>query len=278
MIIVKPVGGLANRMRVLAAAVQLAESLGDSVQCIWVASDELGASYTELFKKSDRFVLVENKDIKLKSSYKKDKIKRLLADIWNKIHGVDYYFSIANVDAINNASGDYSCFFRKISPLLKKGKTVFFSSGSYLAELQGASLFEPTDELQGKIIEYASHFSQNTYGLHIRRTDNIWAIESSPLELFKKLIEDGIESNHDIVYYLSTDDKEVSKNISDSYGSHILVREKKYGRDSLAAMKDAVVDMWLLAKTQHIYGSYYSSFSEMSALIGKVKLTIVKQH
>ena len=281
MIIVKPVGGLANRMRVIAASVQLAHEIGTTVQCIWESNNELGANYTDLFELSEHFSLRAPFRHRPKSSYQKTGLKHFIITLWNKMLGVDACYSMSNVDSIiageQNENADYHRFFDVISPLLAKDKIIFYTTGDYLADLHDVSLFNPVEEIRKVIESYALCFSNKTYGLHIRRTDNTWAIENSPLNLFRAIIESKIAEDDEVRFYLSTDDKETLQALKEEYGEHILIREKKYGRDSLDAMKDAVVDMWLLSKTQQIYGSYYSSFSEMAGLVGHIPVMTVKR-
>lgn len=83
--------------------------------------------------------------------------------------------------------------------------------------------------------------------------------------------------NSDSRFYLSTDDSMVQEEFISEYGSHILVREKDFGRNTVVGMQDALVDMWLLSKTTKIFGSYYSSFSRMASLVGCHNLEILKQ-
>lgn len=40
---------------------------------------------------------------------------------------------------------------------------------------------------------------------------------------------------------------------------------------------DAVVDLFILSRTQRLYGSYWSSFSEVAAQIGNIPLEIVRK-
>lgn len=55
MLIIEPTSGLANRMRVIAASVCWAEIVGTKVECIWRVTPDLHASFSDLFKESNRF-------------------------------------------------------------------------------------------------------------------------------------------------------------------------------------------------------------------------------
>ncbi len=51
-------------------------------------------------------------------------------------------------------------------------------------------------------------------------------------------------------------------------------RQADYG--SLEGIREGVADMYTLARTQKIYGSFQSSFSNIAAQLGRVPLEILK--
>lgn len=59
------------------------------------------------------------------------------------------------------------------------------------------------------------------------------------------------------------------------YGKRILTNTPPLNRDSLEGMIGAVVDLWSLSRTKKIWGSYYSSYSEMAAILGNINLEII---
>ena len=265
-------------MRVIAATVDLAEKYGTSVTCLWESNSELGADFLDLFKEPKRFNISSKNEGKLLSSYKTSAVKRIIAKFWNSLRGLDYYFSAENVDRIVTESGvyDFRLFFQKIEPLVAAKKNICFVSGNYLADLKDVSMFEPKDEIMMRINEYACKFNEHTYGLHIRRTDNRWAIEHSPISMFCEVIEKKLKDEPDAKFYLSTDDPETVEFLKTKYENFLIIRPKHYGRENIEAMEDAVIDMWILSKTKSIFGSYFSSFSEMAALLGGRNVLIMK--
>ena len=82
--------------------------------------------------------------------------------------------------------------------------------------------------------------------------------------------------NPETMFYLATDDPTVEQEFVDKFNGHIVVQEgKKLDRNTESAIEDAYVDLLCLAATQKIYGSFYSSFSEIGAAIGKIPLEII---
>jgi hypothetical protein len=48
-------------------------------------------------------------------------------------------------------------------------------------------------------------------------------------------------------------------------------------RHSKEGILEAVLEIYSLSKTARIFGSYYSSYSEMAAKLGKIKLEVLKK-
>ena len=67
--------------------------------------------------------------------------------------------------------------------------------------------------------------------------------------------------------YLATDSEEVKWEMKERYGDWIFCSGKK-GTVDLRNKGVGITDMYTLARTQKIYGSFQSSFSDMAAQIG----------
>ena len=280
MIYVNPIGGLANRLRVLFAISNLCKKYNRKVTCIWKVNEELGASFDDLFELTSDFTLLNKQPKFIKSTFGKSIFKELLIRGINKfVNKIDHIYLSGDVDYINSLSENgYKNFIKHIEPYVSKGSDIYIESCSFLDELNEFPNIKPVLSIQKSIDSFCKkNFTENTFGLHIRRTDNAWSISNSPLELFYDVIQKEIDKNKDTKFYISTDDYETQCKIKEKFGDSIILREKEYGRDNKDAMRDAVIDMWLLSKTKKIYGSFYSSFSEMSALIGHIELEVIKK-
>ena len=114
-------------------------------------------------------------------------------------------------------------------------------------------------------------------GLHIRRSDNEMSIKYSPTELFLEAIEKEIESNPSVKFYLATDDSQEEKLITERFGDRICTyRKRSVDRNTEVAIVDAMIDLTNLASCKKIYGSYYSSFSDVAAIWGNIEKEVLK--
>ena len=268
-LIVQPMGGLANRMRVLAFAKHVTDICQAELKCFWSVNDELYAPFETLFVAKG--LVVKNVYGKQRQIFKNKKWwKNIPAYIWLKLHGVDIWLSYnyvieATTKGTENERLQFTDFLERE---LKNGKTVYLATGEYLSECSEISFIQPIDEIKQKVNEALSVFeSRHGYGLHIRRTDNTWAIEHSPIELFERKIEEIIDADSKAKFYLATDDIETANFLQTKYKDHIVYREKELSRTSENGIREADIDMWILANLDAIYGSYWSSFSEVASWI-----------
>lgn len=268
-LIVQPTGGLANRIRVLAYAKHVTDLLKAEWRCLWTVNSELYAPFDTLFATNE--VVVENVYGKQRQIYKRKRCwKNIPAYIWLKLKGVDMWLSynqVADMTSTGTPEARKELTLR-IEQALKEGKTVYLATGEYMGEYTDISFLEPKREIKQKVNEALSVFdSGHSYGLHIRRTDNTWAIEHSPIELFERKIEEIIQKDSKAKFYLATDDLKTANLLRASYEDHIIYRDKELSRTSENGIQEAVVDMWILGNMDEIYGSFWSSFSEVAGWI-----------
>lgn len=279
-LILQPMGGLANRMRVVAVLRQVAQQAGVPFEVRWVKNSDLGAKWQDLFEASSDYVIKECVSIHGGYSheyYSKKWYKNIPHRFWALLHGYVWlpYNIVEQMDEDTTPEGLNRLFSLWIEQL-QSGKTLYISSGDYFGNNYDTSIFKPQPRLQAKIDAFFPK-NKTIYGIHIRRTDNAWAIEHSPLELFENKIEEILKNEPEAIFYLASDDAEVIAHFKNRFGDAILTYDKTFGRTSVEGMQDAVVEMWLLSKTKKIFGSFFSSYSGMAARIGKIELEILEK-
>lgn len=274
MIIIEPFGGLANRMRVIASGLWLQKKLDSELTCVWSQNLDLNTGFDLLFEKIDG-LNIKSKSSKykyLKSTKYKNDFKLHISRLINKVIGVDYYIKEQDYfDQVWTNEIDIVSVSEKYRNVYIKTCEEF---GDNYSEFQR---FVPIKQLLTKINDIETQFDSNTIGLHIRRTDNTQSIEHSPLELFIETINLNIEKNMNLSFFLSTDDIDVENELIARYGKRIITYKKEFSRQTIVGMQDAVVDLFCLSKTALIYGSYWSSFSDIASRIGKIKFTALKR-
>lgn len=272
MIFLEPRGGLANRMRVIASGLWLKNNSNHELSVVWNLKEELNCDFNLLFENIPgvSFVHKKEKYIYLHRSNQLNFYKRSKAYFRNKLLGIDYCVTEGD---LKNA------FFKtNIEKIAKQNKTVYVSTTQEFGDNSDEfKNFVPIVTIQEIINKQIIRFGQNTIGIHIRQTDNFIAVANSPISLFIAKIEEEIKKNSDVFFYLATDDSQVEKRLISLFGEKIIVYKKELNRDSQKGIVDAVVDMWCLSKTKYIYGSYWSSFSDIASIIGDIEKITLKE-
>ena len=271
MIYIEPFGGLANRMRVIASGLWLKEKMKTELTIIWKQTDELNCPFNELFQSSELFKVRSKKrfEYQIKSSY-----GNLKTQLVNKLLGIDLCLTDSDLHQ-HVFSGDAD-----ILGLVKTKKNIYIQTCQDFSKSKSYYQYLlPTDSLKKRIDKTVEKFNNYTVGIHIRRTDNEMSIQNSPLQLFvDKMLAEKIV-NPLSTFFLCTDDPSVEEVIVGRFGKDIIVNTQIRDRKSISGMQDALIDLYCLANAPKIFGSYWSSFSEIAAKIYNSQLfTLKKNH
>jgi hypothetical protein len=272
MITIKPYGGIGNRIRTLDSVIAFTQQDKTPVTLIWEKSPTLNCDFEKLFEIPD-YITVINKDglhstlamksyagvrkilglagIRLPFGYKKyilEKEMKRLREIYYDFYDLNHYDSV-----------------------YIETQHRFFSIGKDFESIKAVA------QIQERVNKITELYSDNTIGVHIRRTDNLKSVLNSPVGLFIDLMKETVSSDSNARFFLATDSPEVESELQGIFSERIILQpDKKLGRDNPDAIQDALVDMLCLSKTKRIIGSFWSSFSETAASMGKIDLQIVK--
>jgi len=118
------------------------------------------------------------------------------------------------------------------------------------------------------------HTNAIVIGVHVRRTDfryNSYKNKNSD-ELYFKRMDEMIENNPEIYFFIATDSKKTENEFIKRYGGRIIIYPKKeFDKESANGVKEAFIELLILSKCNHILGSYLSTFSELAYWYGGCK-------
>lgn len=251
-------GGLCNRLRVLLGALAVSEREQIPTRFVWHPDWQCEAYFDELFEpiESPWFKIVTGTFLDRPSSHKKLYLPQLLRLPFYKkqikLFHPDRHGPLA--DALHKWGSLYTNTGYQIAPY----------------SMEQIKQIRPMQELQECIDKTISRFPKNIIGVHIRRSDNHKSCEISTDEAFVNVMEQYPEAH----FYIATDDEEVKWKLRETFKGRTLAQETDGRRDNAFSLGDAVVDLFCLAHTQRIIGSYWSSFSDMAAEIGGLPIQI----
>lgn len=273
-------GGLGNRMRVAASAYAMAQRTGVPMRVLWTSQWGMRCRFDELFEDSPASSPVrEGKEYTLRDAQGFEKVM-FARPTWKNLHVPKLlqrlmYNNIILAPQIwylNRDGFDYESWFRQGGTLMTAYRDFCPWTSDDLR-----LLFRPNMEVQRLINERTAAFSAHSIGVHIRRTDHQQAIDESPLEVFTEAIDREMEQHNDLSIYLATDDEATKDALRSRYGKRVIMSSAKATRESNDGIRDALVEMYALSRTQHIYGSAGSTFSPIAACLGDVPITILQR-
>lgn len=246
MLIIQPIGGLCNRIRAINSAWMLAQERGDTLTVIWNVNQELGCPFERLFEPNPAFRVIN-----IRSKWDPRKLY---------LQTSSHFIPNEEIRA-HKGDGLLEEAYRKALP-----DKIYIATEEHFYPCHSYELFTPIPAIQKRIQEMTRDFSSHTVGVHIRRTDNKPAIGKSSTEAFVASMDAELAANEDTVFYLATDDREEEECLRDYFGGVIFSNEDRdLSRDSVSGIQDAMVDLYALASTHKIIGSYFSSFTDIAA-------------
>lgn len=269
-----PVGGLANRMKAIDAAIALAQKTEAKLRIIWFKDKGLNCRFEQLFEQFDL------QHITIKEATWIDKL--IFDRPRRKNLHIPRLFQRILFDACIYEQEATQLFYQGFDYLkwAKEESNTYIASCVYFYPQTTHSpfcFFRPNKIISEQINACCSEFSATTIGIHIRRTDNIASITHSPTELFIERMKEEIVKNNQCRFYLATDSEEEKKRLKSIFGQRIITSPRAADRNSIMGMQDALAELYILSHTQQIIGSMQSSYSETAAQISGIHCELLKK-
>lgn len=249
MVIIQPSGGLCNRIRVINSAWELAKRRKEKLIVLWYLCPELNCSFEDLF------LPVTEPGIKIINI-------RSLRDPRKLLLQLTAGQRFGNDDILNNKT--YGVLNENFYRSLKK--RVYIFTWEHFYPSHNYSLYVPTPALQKRIDSFTGDFAPRCVGVHIRRTDNAVSMGKSTTEQFLAEMKKELEAHPETRFFLATDDQSEEELLRREFPGKIISNQNRtIDRNSVEGMHDALLDLYCLAATDKLIGSYWSSFTDIAA-------------
>ena len=270
-IYLRPLNGLCNRMRTLASGRALAAATGAQCVVFWDVNGDLGARYEDLFVPGDDGFRLIN----VAPWASVGQIAQIvLFGETARIKGVPlgWVTRLALAGRIHRQVRPETFTPAELEALARQsGRMLITSWWSFYGGTDvDFSFFRPHPAAQIEIEAISARFNDSTIGVHIRRSDNANAIRYSPTSAFEGAMAQAIQADPRVSFFLTTDCPTTEATFAERFGKRVITRGRRISRDSVEGMRDAVVDLFVLSRTRRIFGSYYSTFSETAASLGRI--------
>lgn len=267
MIVIKPTGGLCNRLRMIDSARLLSKLINKPLEIYWTLGPELNCSFDSLFELPSDYRVTESRSVPPPQS-------RLL----NKACFIREYLRCRKA---------YQCviFQSKMNRLLKrqfdfirlaKYDSIYITCcNRFYRPQRRLQPIVPVAEIQNITAGFVRQFNDITIGVHIRRTDHHTVAAFSPEQGFVDIMNAELRQNPQTKFFLATDSPEILSRFTGLFGERVLWHPKTYDRGSPQGIQDALVDLLCLSQTKKIIGSGLSSFSETAAQLNDIPVTYI---
>jgi hypothetical protein len=285
-LIVRPQQGLANRMRVITSFQILAERSGRAFELCWGPSNGWSnEDLNSLFEIDFPRVSVDEFERHCENGLALHRAVRTVGRgekrtwEWREGSGMHQVFDLEAFPVVTY-SGQARC--DTLVDLATRARLFPRFESAYRASIKE---WRPVPSIQEKVERLATNFGPHTVGVHIRRGDHLAGSRGSGLRrssdaAFFARMDAELAAEPRTNFFLATDSAETEERLREQYREAVMVnRDKRFVPSVLRQPKDnqrdAVIDMFALARTRKILGSNYSSFSTMAADIGGIEVQLV---
>lgn len=268
-LIIKPIGGMGNRLYAMASAREFALNSGRDLTVFWTLRWELNALFTDFWEPNGfRLVYADEYNMPWRWLNKPRLRERFLSAGATVITDEEMY-------RIRDEIGgyDYESYLQRFSDTPKLFMETCFN---FYPKRQTPlnHIFIPNQDIRAELKRWEEEHGSGHIGMHIRRTDHGDAIGASPDRLFEQVVD---EAAQDARVFLCTDDPNTEARFRARYGDRILTYSKNKSRDTREGIRSAVMDMLLLSRSSRVYGSFKSTFSSFAADYGQIPLTVLTE-
>ena len=128
----------------------------------------------------------------------------------------------------------------------------------------------PVDEIADQVRSlYDAHLRGRPYvGIQVRThaVSHAKTIESSPVEWFANRMRQIRADHPDVPFFLSCDTPEAQEQLAGEFDGCVFLTDKG-GYNTIEGVRSGLVDLYLLASSQHLIGASFSSFVEMAVFL-----------
>lgn len=258
-----PMGGLANRIFAITAAISFCKDNGVYLKIYWFRDRGMGAKFGDLFNVSQELDNVEIIDAKwFHFLYDRPRKKNLwLPKIYQKKIFDKSLYEYDEEDAVTKC--------------LSYDSVYLVQWGQFYKQNVDLSTIYPCDNIR-RIVDQRMFKNGNVIGIHIRRTDNVLSIQNSPDKLFIRLMREEINRNKGLQFYLASDSDEVKEKMCREFSDKIIIYNNFLDRSKKMGIIDAYIELLLLSRCSKIYGSFGSTYSMLASSLSGIQLCIVK--
>lgn len=273
----EPFGGLCNRLRNMDYVFQMKDELNlDDFVLYWYNDRNCGCNLQDIMVPPVKFKNKPFPKDSIKDCLNRKDFPGLFSSMLNNLVHRSIYRKYENV-FVDDAEFqfDYDRVPAELDKYLNENSVVYFRGCHNKTDHRDYSWLKFNQDL----IEEAERRTRdypNYISLHIRRTDHKLCVLESPTYVFFDFLDEILKVNPNQYVYLASDDDELVKQAQEQYKDNLIPHPKmELSRLTRQGIRDAVVEFLIMARSQRIYGSFSSSYSEEAGYYGDIPVEMV---
>ncbi len=263
-LVVAPEGGLCNRMRVMLAAANAAAAAACRVRVAWRECAECGCRFGDVFAPlPEGFPEGAEGFLVAPARFRDTPASR--RNLWLP--------ALARKAARRACRSGYGGSGREdVLSLLSRRRRVYVSTcfDFFGGGIAMGDMFRPAPQVAEEAGRLAALFGARAVGVHIREGDNAVSRRRSPARLFAERLRAELSRDPQARFFLASDSEEVRRRFAAEFPGSVVASDGVLSRSSVEGMRAAAADLFALARTSRIIGSYWSSFSGTAAELGGI--------
>jgi hypothetical protein len=279
-LVVKPFGGLANRLLVLDSVMKLRKLINPKETIIiWERNENLNCKFSHLFKVPEGLIAKET------FGFKWHKLQTFF-QIYNSFDPSHYRWTMFNKSLGRERICNKVIYANDMESHLNSHKEFYIPDSKslyisfyqrFISKRDAFFNIQLNDQIEEKVKNVSEAFYPDTIGVHIRRADHKASINQSPTSFFIKKMNEYVDKSVEARFFLATDSVEEKNALVRRFGQNIITREITYSRKNTQGIEDALIDMFCLSKTNAVWGSYDSTFSQVASELGGIQLHVLNK-
>jgi len=262
MLILTPRSGMCNRLLALHSAIRLSADIGQELQVVWRHETAFPVAFQDVFEAPPEVAGWHDFD-RLATRWR-GRLREYMLNLM-LCPPPSPMLRAQEIEVLRAAGYDFRLLGRCRHCLIR-------SWGYFYPGDSGFYPYRPLDHLRQAIAKVTGRFS-NTIGVHIRRTDHAPSIRFSTTEVFIERMRAAVRAEPSVDFFVASDDAREIDRLREEFPGKIISSEpQSLSRLTLEGIEAAVIDLYALAATREVLGSYGSTFSLTAGLLGGIEI------
>ncbi|MDO5017256.1 MAG: hypothetical protein Q4E10_02700 [Porphyromonas sp.] len=268
-----PVGGIACRIRTIASMIYLAEKYQRPLEILWHSGELMPLPTDRLFTLVPR---LQGKRITVRQFKRRDHLINTPPMPQNLY--LTFPFTSLRYDRVLSPKRVESLLGgqrHNLEEWIKdRDKSLLIATDQPLGKFDNMyEVLEPTVEVNNVLLSSMASWKGRVIGVHINRRINPQTTHNeSPIELFIKRMQEMIEQDNDVEFFIATTSKDERERLAAIFRNRVYVPQTATDPHTLKGVIQSLGELLALSHTERILTTPGSNYSQVASEVGDIPL------